>query len=315
MQLNSKKAVSRMNKNTSTNNASLRWTTMLLALSSTASLTTHSSKSVSRSFQPELHRRNVGCSSRVFLTLQRGLSTSRKTKLLYAGENIEDDEYQVQSFKSGHLLPTKRIIISKLSSFWFFLSPFNKQSQTIEDEEQQNFDDYLVFLDKRYNRIHEDDDSPSKIPKKRFSTWDWLMDNKKETDPLQSQNDALFVLGVSELASERLRSQYYLANPQKPKLLSTSDAIVITTKATTIQTPPPMRSAPPAMRAAPLPMRVAPAPRRAAAATSGLFGRRTMSIQRKQLIFKAKMRAAFLKLKAKNDSLAVLINIKDLKND
>lgn len=169
---------------------------MLLALSSTTALTTQSSKSASRSFQPEFQR----FASSVSLTLQRPPSPS--TKLLYAGENVEDDKFQIQNYRQ----PAQKIR-SKLSSLWSLVSPFKQKDK---NEEQQNVDEYLEFLDKRYHRLHDVNFSLSKP--KPFSAWDWLMDNNESHD-LQRVDDALFVLGVSQLASERLRKDNQAATP------------------------------------------------------------------------------------------------------
>jgi len=93
--------------------------------------------------------------------------------------------------------------------------------------EQENVDAYLEFLDRRYRRLHSDDEeeaitqSDSLAPKKgkSFSAMDWLTSGGKNSDRTdsatseqqqQQQQDALYVLGVAGLASEKLLQKHHL---------------------------------------------------------------------------------------------------------
>ena len=84
-------------------------------------------------------------------------------------------------------------------------------SPTQEDEEQQVVDEYLEFLDKRYKRLHENErrkKKPEPAPKK-FSALGWLAGDKSDPMSQQQEEDALYVLGVAELASERLLQKHH----------------------------------------------------------------------------------------------------------
>jgi hypothetical protein len=91
-------------------------------------------------------------------------------------------------------------------------------------EEQENVDAYLEFLDRRYRRLHSDDEkeannhSASPASKgKSFSAMEWLTSggkNSEKNDPAtsqqQQQQDALYVLGVAGLASQKLLQKHHL---------------------------------------------------------------------------------------------------------
>lgn len=91
-----------------------------------------------------------------------------------------------------------------------------------ESEEQENVDAYLEFLDRRYRRLHSDDEIEEKqqaslVSKKGkpFSAMEWLTSggNTKaniETTTGEQQADALYVLGVAGLASQKLLQKHHL---------------------------------------------------------------------------------------------------------
>jgi len=79
-------------------------------------------------------------------------------------------------------------------------------------KEQQNIDEYLEFLDRRYNRLHSND---KKEEKKRSvnTAWKWIFDSDSSSSKPTSlhesmKQDALYVLGVAELASARLLQKH-----------------------------------------------------------------------------------------------------------
>jgi len=77
------------------------------------------------------------------------------------------------------------------------------QDDHMTGSDQDKVDEYLAFLDKRYHRLHESK-QPSKV---QFSIRNWLTGDAGVTtdiDAINAQENALFVLGVAELASDRL---------------------------------------------------------------------------------------------------------------
>jgi len=90
--------------------------------------------------------------------------------------------------------------------------------------EQRNIDEYLEFLDRRYNRLHSDEILPGGTNELtessgKNSPWNWLFDmnGASSIDNLFSQHvqqsmkdDALYILGVAELASSRLLQKHNL---------------------------------------------------------------------------------------------------------
>ena len=96
-----------------------------------------------------------------------------------------------------------------LGRFW------KRDTESLQQEEKQNqVDEYLEWLDRRYNRIHSDESESSSK-----SAWDWLMNspsNKNQEDQ-SNHEDALHVLGLAELASDRLLQKHPLPLQEEPK--------------------------------------------------------------------------------------------------
>jgi len=114
---------------------------------------------------------------------------------------------------------------SKALKRWFgaVVSP-NEESRTPlpsssckDSREQFRLDDYLEFVDKRYHRLHDDDDAQSDGGRQGINTaWNWLMKQKPSSD-LEAQkgkDDALCVLGLAELASAELLQKHHLPVPK-----------------------------------------------------------------------------------------------------
>lgn len=95
-----------------------------------------------------------------------------------------------------------------------------------EASQQETVDAYLEFLDRRYRRLHSDEEearkrkqqadesaasstnSPKSAP---FSAMDWLMNGSSNNSPTAEQHeDALYVLGVAGLASQKLLQKHHL---------------------------------------------------------------------------------------------------------
>lgn len=70
--------------------------------------------------------------------------------------------------------------------------------------DQDKVDEYLEFLDKRYHRLYDS----NKSTKKQFAALNWLMGDadvtNTDSNDVDQYENALFVLGVAELASDRL---------------------------------------------------------------------------------------------------------------
>lgn len=93
------------------------------------------------------------------------------------------------------------------SKVWW---PFTAEKEaTVQDEESAKVDEYLAFLDRRYHMIHdEEQEQPST---KHFSALKWLRQGTDDSDVQQQQQaDALQVLGLAGLASERLLREHHL---------------------------------------------------------------------------------------------------------
>jgi hypothetical protein len=100
-------------------------------------------------------------------------------------------------------------------------------------EQQAKVDDYLRFLDKRYHRLHDDDEekpSNQHSGPQFASTWKWLMQQQQQQSdstsptamrtPEEQEHDALYVLGVAGLASQALLKHYKQPQPVREMKLT-----------------------------------------------------------------------------------------------
>jgi len=98
------------------------------------------------------------------------------------------------------------------SSRFGWLNTIFPGSHPAHDSEQEFVDEYLEFLDRRYRRLHTQEDEES--PSKPFSALNWLKQGSSSRNDViateQQQDDALFVLGVAGLASRRLLQRHQL---------------------------------------------------------------------------------------------------------
>jgi tRNA splicing endonuclease len=113
-------------------------------------------------------------------------------------------------------------------------------------DEQERVDDYLEFLDRRYRRLHEDEsEQETKTTGGGFSALQWLGLSEKKPSrndvalSEQKKEDALYVLGVAGLASQKLLQKHHLATQEKiqrvqqesitsiPALENVMDALVV----------------------------------------------------------------------------------------
>jgi hypothetical protein len=100
----------------------------------------------------------------------------------------------------------------------------------VDEDEQVVVDQYLEFLDRRYKRLKKKEDKP-------FSAMDWLLQGSpNRNEPLtleQQKEDALYVLGVAGLASQRLLQKHHLEHMKQepsfaPVQFDTSAAVDVT---------------------------------------------------------------------------------------
>jgi hypothetical protein len=152
----------------------------------------------------DIHSLNGGA---YFATSTRATRSIRSTRLQYS------------SGRDGGSSNTYPAVASSGGRGWWetLFTTDDQDTTTLEHprtEEQANVDAYLEFLDRRYKRLHSNDrvtvDSQSSNPVP-FSAMSWLMNGKDETFlPKQPSEDALYVLGVAGLASQKLLQKHHL---------------------------------------------------------------------------------------------------------
>ncbi|KAG7352718.1 hypothetical protein IV203_008766 [Nitzschia inconspicua] len=158
---------------------------------------------------------------------QHHLDSRNSDGLHYSSTSSNDDSSSSQSRWWKTLLsPADSSALSPSSS------TATASSASGEASEQETVDAYLEFLDRRYRRLHSDEEEARKrkqstikasnsntkpIP---FSAMDWLMNgstsNSVSTE--QQQEDALYVLGVAGLASQKLLQKHHLRSAVPPSV-------------------------------------------------------------------------------------------------
>lgn len=148
-----------------------------------------------------MHHRNVvrDTSTESYAGSNHPRKTPTTTRLQYR-ENAEDSS----SSTSEPLVTSK---------WWNGL--FNSQSDIVN--EQDSVDDYLEFLERRYNRLHEEKEE------KAFSAMNWLLQGSPKGEEITAsahqKEEALYVLGVAGLASQKLLQKH----PHLQETLQDSD--------------------------------------------------------------------------------------------
>ena len=106
-----------------------------------------------------------------------------------------------------------------------------------EDEDtSKKVDEYLEFLDKRYNRMHNREGPQSK--KNPFSVLKWLgHEDNAESEEEDNHSNALYALGVAGLASERLLQKHGVTLRKCSIIQSTAPEDSIVVEHTTPDTP------------------------------------------------------------------------------
>jgi hypothetical protein len=95
-----------------------------------------------------------------------------------------------------------------------FATPDPALSADVVDSEQEVVDEYLEFLNRRYQRLHVSERKEAK-----FSAWKWLMqedeasEDQSVTTKEEKEDNAFYVLGVAGLASQRLLQKHQPATP------------------------------------------------------------------------------------------------------
>lgn len=83
-----------------------------------------------------------------------------------------------------------------------------------EEQPQENLDGYLEFLDRRYNRLRRKDEPQPQLSGPT-ATWNWIFDHHQSASGIiqsnndQAREDALYALGVADLASNKLLQKYH----------------------------------------------------------------------------------------------------------
>lgn len=180
------------------------WSLLLMAIASTSALTT---QRLPVRFPGASLRPDTNPHVRSPIAIVPPVS-SLSTKLLYSHSDNDDDEIRRNEHRAA--ISGAR---SRLSGWWATM--FDPAIVPVGDDgEQKKVDEYLEFLDKRYHRLHDAEAKRVSLKAaKSFPVLDWLMDNGQKDasyESAQSQENALFVLGVAELASTRLLQKHHI---------------------------------------------------------------------------------------------------------
>lgn len=135
-------------------------------------------------------------------------------------------EYRTNGDAESAVMPPKT------SRWWnpLLFSAKGKKPSSSSDDKSRAVDDYLEFLERRYHRLHDEEQQeqnrPSTGPAK-FSALKWLHQGDEAESPVlrqQQQDDALFVLGVAGLASRQLLAKHRRGHSTSESLLQWNGA-------------------------------------------------------------------------------------------
>mmetsp|Transcript_372 Transcript_372/g.509 ORF Transcript_372/g.509 Transcript_372/m.509 type:complete len:347 (-) Transcript_372:273-1313(-) len=160
-------------------------------------------------------------------------STSRKHaqqsgRSPYRSSRSSKSQMQLHMSTEDNVSSTESNVFTQL---WSNVLTRGHPEPTQQESKQEKVDEYLEWLDKRYHRLHDEEKKDAQKPK--FSAWNWLteQENKEVVQGKSSNEDALYVLGVAELASKRLLKKHRLPIRDGPPL-STESGVVIEAIAT-----------------------------------------------------------------------------------
>jgi hypothetical protein len=137
--------------------------------------------------------------SSTFSLIPSKQTKSPSTRLAYRDNSESSPIILNSSTTQTASLVTTNTNIQQQRVWW---NPFSTEQvqETSESSSQTIVDEYLEFLERRYHRLHDEDEEPP-----TFSVLNWL---KHEPVALQTNTDVLYSLGVAGLASERLLTKY-----------------------------------------------------------------------------------------------------------
>jgi hypothetical protein len=125
-------------------------------------------------------------------------------------------------------------LVSSRVGYGWWNNMFPSQPEVSKGGDQDVVDEYLKFLDRRYRRLHSDEKGEENA--KPFSAVEWLLQDSPNHSEVvvsqQQQEDALYVLGVAGLASEKLLQKHCLPveTERKRKTAVFTDAIDVTSE-------------------------------------------------------------------------------------
>jgi len=100
----------------------------------------------------------------------------------------------------------------------------DEHSSSSQKDDQNDVDDYLEYLSRRYNRVHQNESKSDESPKGFYSALAWL--NAHEIK--DQTEDALCVLDLAKLASKRLLHKHHLLVKKSKQQHLSMDKVVIT---------------------------------------------------------------------------------------
>jgi hypothetical protein len=122
---------------------------------------------------------------------------------VYAATVPTQLEYRTNSDADSSVIPPKT------SRWWSPILFSSGVKPSSGDDKSRAVDDYLEFLERRYHRLHDDEQEQNRpsTGTTKFSALKWLKQESEVESPeaqQQQHDDALFALGVAGLASRQL---------------------------------------------------------------------------------------------------------------
>lgn len=160
-----------------------------------------------------------------------------RSKLSYRSHDNAEEQQRQHEKATAELVETKRVqpvhhVSSFLHTMW--TAPKSRrareQAELYESQKKEQLlvDKYLESIDRRYKRLHKHDRKKQDADGVSCA-WQWLMNGKDASCAIEEQRkqeDAIYVLGLAELASNKLLQKHHLPIP-KTKKRDRSSSVVI----------------------------------------------------------------------------------------
>jgi len=164
-----------------------------------------------------------------------GVENFRHAPLRYRSHDNQEEQQSQHDQATAELAKQRRpnhSVSNALHTWW--TAPKSRRAfeqaevDQKERKEQEDLDQYLESLDRRYKRVHKDELKTSERSGV-VSFMDWLTHNESvsQNDELRKQEDAIYVFGLAGVASKNLLKRRHLPIPESKRRMQLDNTAII----------------------------------------------------------------------------------------